>query len=40
MADLLGLDPDRLILWLFARCALESPDSTWLGDVARRLAPA
>lgn len=40
MADLLGLDPDRLILWLFARGALESLDSPWLGEVARRLAPA
>jgi len=39
MADLLGLDPDRLLLWLFARCVLESPDSPWLGEVARRLAP-
>jgi streptomycin 6-kinase len=39
MADLLGLDRDRLMLWLFARCVLESADSPWLGDVARRLVP-
>jgi streptomycin 6-kinase len=39
MADLLGLDPDRLVLWLFARCIIESPHSPWLAAVARRIAP-
>lgn len=40
MADLLGLDRERLRLWLFARCVQESPDWPALGDVARRVAPA
>ena len=40
MADLLGLDRERLLLWLFARCVQESPDWPALGDVARRVAPA
>ena len=38
LADLLGLDLDRLLLWLFARCVVESPDWPSLGEVARRLA--
>lgn len=39
MARLLDLDPDRLGLWLFARCVQES--GTWPGaaDLAVRLAP-
>jgi streptomycin 6-kinase len=40
MAELLGVDPDRLLLWLFARCVQESPGSEMLADVARRIAPA
>ena len=40
MAELLGLDGDRLLLWLFARCVQESPDQPHLADVARRIAPA
>ena len=40
MADLVGLDHDRLLLWLFARCVQESPDRPRLGEVARRIAPA
>jgi streptomycin 6-kinase len=40
MADLLGLDADRLRLWLFARCVQESLDWPALADVARRIAPA
>ncbi len=40
LADLLGLDPDRLLLWLFARCVQESPDRPGLADVARRIAPS
>jgi streptomycin 6-kinase len=39
MADLLDLDPDRLVQWLFARCVVEAPDWPALADVARRLAP-
>ena len=39
MADLLGLDPDRLLLWLFARCVQESPDWPSLVEVAGRIAP-
>lgn len=39
MADLLGLDTDRLLLWLFARCVQQSPQWPRLADVARRLAP-
>jgi streptomycin 6-kinase len=37
MADLLGLDRDRVRLWLFARCVQESPDQPALADVARGL---
>jgi streptomycin 6-kinase len=40
MADLLGLDRDRLLLWLFARCVQESPNWPGLAEVARRIAPA
>jgi streptomycin 6-kinase len=40
MADLVGLSPDRLLLWLFARCVQESPDWPGLADVARRIAPS
>jgi streptomycin 6-kinase len=40
MADLLGLDRDRLLLWLFARCVLESSDWPALAETARRIAPA
>ncbi len=39
MAGILGLDPDRLLSWLFARCVLESHRPA-LADVARRLGPA
>ncbi|WP_203907322.1 aminoglycoside phosphotransferase family protein [Rhizocola hellebori] len=39
LADLLGLDPDRLICWLFARCVQESIDQPVLGEVAAHLAP-
>jgi streptomycin 6-kinase len=39
MADLLDLDGERLLLWLFARCVQESPDWPVLGEVARRVAP-
>lgn len=39
MAELLGLDPHRLLLWLFARCVQESPNWPVLGEVAHRIAP-
>lgn len=39
MAELTGLDADRLGLWLFARCVQESPDYPQLGAIARRIAP-
>ena len=40
MADLLDLDRDRVLLWLFARCVQESPDWPGLAEVARGVAPA
>jgi streptomycin 6-kinase len=40
MADLLELDGERLVLWLFARCVQESPDWPQHADVARLLAPS
>jgi streptomycin 6-kinase len=39
MADLLDLDRDRVLLWLFARCVQESPDWPGLAEVARQIAP-
>jgi streptomycin 6-kinase len=39
MAGLLDLDPERVTLWLFARCAQESLDDPTMRDPARRLAP-
>lgn len=39
MAELLNLDVDRLLLWLFARCVQESLDWPPLADIARRIAP-
>ena len=38
MADLLDLDAERLVAWLFARCVLESPEWPELRQVAARLA--
>jgi streptomycin 6-kinase len=40
MAELLELDPQRLLLWLFARCVQESPGRPDLALVARRIAPS
>lgn len=40
VAGLLGLDPARLRLWLFARCVQESPDWPILAEVAQLVAPA
>jgi streptomycin 6-kinase len=39
MAQLLDVDPERVRLWLFARCAQESLHDLTMRDVARRLAP-
>src|SRR5207247_1780742 len=39
IADLLGLDEARLLLWLFARCVQESAQSPRLAEIARRVAP-
>jgi streptomycin 6-kinase len=39
MAELLELDLERLLLWLFARCVQESSDQPELYDVAMRIAP-
>jgi streptomycin 6-kinase len=40
MANLLDLDPDRLLAWLFARCVQESIDDPNLIELVTRLAPA
>ena len=40
LAELADLDPDRLILWLFARCVQESPEWPLAAEVAGQLAPA
>jgi streptomycin 6-kinase len=39
MADLAGLDAERVCLWLFARCVQESLDEPELAAIAARLAP-
>jgi streptomycin 6-kinase len=39
MAGLLELDPERVRLWLFARCAQESLYDLTMREPARRLAP-
>jgi streptomycin 6-kinase len=39
VADLAEMDGDRVLLWLFARCVLESPGSPGLVEVARTIAP-
>ena len=39
MADLSGVDRERLAQWLFARCVQQSPRWPRLAPVARRLAP-
>jgi streptomycin 6-kinase len=39
MADPLGLDRERLLLWLFARCVIESAEWPNLADVARQIPP-
>jgi streptomycin 6-kinase len=40
LADLAGLDRDRVLLWFFARCVQETPQWPALAAVARLLAPA
>ena len=40
MASLLGLDPARVLKWLFARCVQESPGWPELAEVARRITPS
>jgi streptomycin 6-kinase len=40
MADLVGLDRDRVRSWLFARCIQESRDQPELLPIAAALAPA
>jgi streptomycin 6-kinase len=39
MADLLDLDPERVRLWLFARCVQESINDPDLASVAAMMAP-
>ena len=39
VADLLNLDRDRLLEWLFARSVQFSPQWPWLAEVARLVAP-
>lgn len=39
LADLLGLDAERLLLWLFAYCVVQSVDFPWTLEVARRIRP-
>jgi streptomycin 6-kinase len=39
VAGLLGLDPDRLVAWLFARCVVEAATIPWALDVARGIRP-
>ena len=38
IAELLELDRERLVLWLFGRCVQESPDWPNLAEVARTIA--
>jgi streptomycin 6-kinase len=40
MAELCHLDRERVCLWLFARCVVESSSWPVAADVARQLAPA
>ena len=39
MAELLELDAERLLLWLFARCVQECVDRPELAEVARQISP-
>ena len=39
MAGLLELDPERLLVWLFAYCVVQSVDFPWMLGVAERIRP-
>jgi streptomycin 6-kinase len=39
MAGLLGLDVERLLLWLFAYCVVQSVDFGWMLGVAEQIRP-
>jgi streptomycin 6-kinase len=39
LAEMLGLDPERLLLWLFARCVIESAHWSELAELAPLVAP-
>ncbi|HEY6472615.1 MAG TPA: aminoglycoside phosphotransferase family protein [Acidimicrobiales bacterium] len=39
MAGLLGLDAERLLLWLFAYCVVQSVDFPWMLGVAEQIRP-
>ena len=39
MADLVDVDRQRMLLWLFARCIQESLDWPHLAAIAQRIAP-
>ena len=39
MAGLLGLDFERLLVWLFAYCVVQSVDFPWMLGVAQRIRP-
>jgi streptomycin 6-kinase len=39
VAGLLGLDPERLLLWLFARLVVDPANWPWAAQVARRIRP-
>jgi streptomycin 6-kinase len=39
MAELCEVEPERVRLWLFARCAQESPNDPTVRPTALRLAP-
>jgi hypothetical protein len=39
MAELTNTDPERVRLWLFARCAQEALRDLPARELARRLAP-
>jgi streptomycin 6-kinase len=39
MAGLLDLDSQRVVVWLFARCAQESLNDPVMRELALRLAP-
>ena len=39
MAGLLELDPERLLVWLFAYCVVQSIDFPWMLGVAERIRP-